>query len=107
MVAPSEDVQPQLITSPNGRLQILHHKMSTSQFGHRIVEGAVKNISSDLKLSAQIRVSYYDAAGTLIDTEVDMVKHLEPGKTGAFEAVYSGPKRGDVKYYKIANLRQV
>ena len=99
--------QPQVITSPDGKLQTLHHKMSANRFGHRVVEGAVRNISSDSRVSAEVKAEFYDAAGTLIGTEVDIVRKLEPGKTGAFEVVYSGQQRADIKYYKIAILQQI
>ena len=102
-----EKGQPQAITSPDGKLQTLHHKMSVNRFGHRVVEGAVRNISSNSKVSAEVKAEYYNAAGTLIGTEVDVVRHLEPGKTGAFEVVYSGQQRADVKYYKIVTLQQI
>jgi len=101
MVTPPKEEQPQIITSPDGKLQTLHHRMFHTLFGHRIAEGAVKNMSSDSDLSAEIKADYYDAAGTLIGTEVDTVRRLDPGKTGAFEVVYSGPKRAYVKYYKL------
>ena len=107
MVAQSGKGQPQVIISPDGELQTLHHKMSVNRFGHRVVEGAVRNVSSDADVSAEIKAEYYDAAGTLIGTEVDVVRHLEQGKTGAFEVVYSGQQRADIKYYKIVNLQQI
>lgn len=78
-----------------------------NRFGHRVVEGAVRNISSDANLSVEIKAEFYGADGTLIGTEVDMVRRLDPGKTSAFEVVYSGPQRPDVQYYKIASLQQI
>ena len=107
MAAQLGEGQPQVITSPDGKLQTLHHKMSVNRFGHRVVEGAVRNIGSDSGVSAEVKAEYYDAAGTPIGTEVDVVRLLEPGKTGAFEIVYSGPQRADAKYYKIVNLQQI
>ncbi len=102
-----EKEQPQVITSPDGKLQTLHHRMSVNRFGHRVVEGAVRNISSDSRLSAEVKAEYYDAAGKFIGTEADVVRRLEPGKTGAFEVVYSGQQRADIKYYKIVTLQQI
>jgi len=107
MAAQLGEGQPQVITSPDGKLQTLHHKMSVNRFGHRVVEGAVRNISSDSNVSAEIKAEYYDAIGTPIGTEVDTVRRLEPGKTGAFEVVYSGQQRTDIKYYKIVTLQQI
>ncbi len=100
-------IQPQAITSPDNKLQTLHHRMSVNRFGHRVVEGAVRNISPDSNVSAEIKAEYYDAAGTLIGTEVDIVRRLEPGKTGAFEVVYSGERRWDIKSYRIVTLQQI
>ena len=106
MVAQSEKAQPQVITSPDHKLQTLHHRMSANRFGHRVVEGAVRNISSDASISAEIKAEYYGADGKLIGTEVDTVRRLGPGKTGAFEVMYSGPKRWDINYYTLS-LQQV
>ena len=107
MAAPSGKEPPQVVTSVDNKLQTLHHKMSANRFGHRVVEGVVRNISSDASLSAEVRVEFYGADGALIGTEVDIVRRLAPGKTGTFEVVYSGDRRWDVKYYKIVNLQQV
>jgi hypothetical protein len=107
MAAQLGEGQPQVITSPDGKLQTLHHKMSLNRFGHGVVEGALRNISSDSDLSAEVKAEYYDAAGTLIGTEVDILRHLEPGKTGAFEVVYSGLGRADIKYYRIVSLQRI
>lgn len=107
MVTHSGRGQPQVITSPDNKLQTLHHKMSVNRFGHRVVEGTVRNISSDAALGVEIKAEYYDAAGTLIGTETDTVRRLEPGKTGAFEVVYSGELRWDIKNYKIVTLQHL
>ena len=103
----AEQRQSQTITSPDNKLQILHHRMSVNRFGHRVVEGAVKNISPDSGVFAEIKAEYYDVAGTLMGTEVDIVRKLGSGKTGAFEIVYSGDRRWDVRSYRITSLRQI
>jgi len=98
--------QPQEITSPDNTLRTLHHRMSANRFGHRVVEGALRNISPDSRLNAEITAEYYDASGALIGTEAEVLRRLGPGKTGAFEVVYSGDRRWDVKYYLIVSLKQ-
>jgi hypothetical protein len=107
MAAQSGEGPPQVITSPDGKLQTLHHRMSANRFGHRVVEGAVRNISSDSGLNAGIKAEYYSADGTLIGTEMDIVRRLGPGKTGAFEVVYSGERRWDIKSYRIVSLQPI
>jgi hypothetical protein len=99
--------QPQLIKSLDNKLQTLHHRMSVNRFGHRVIEGAVRNISSDSNVNAEIKAEYYSDTGMLIGTEVDVVRGLTPGKTGAFEVVYSGDQRWDIKYSRIVSLKQI
>jgi len=99
--------QPQSITSTDNKLKTLHHRMSVNRFGHRVVEGVVRNISSNSSINAEIKAEYYDTSGTLIGTEVDIVRRLQPGKTGAFEVVYSGEQRWDIKHYRIVSLKNI
>ena len=103
----AEEKQPQMITSADNELQTLHHRMSVNRFGHRVIEGVVKNISSDSNVNAEIKAEYFSTAGMLVGTEVDIVRRLKPGKTGAFEVVYSGEQRWDIKHYRIISLKSI
>lgn len=93
--------------SPDNTIQTLHHRMSANRFGHRTVAGVVKNVSSDSSVIAEIKVEYYDEIGTLIGTEIEIVRILTPGKTAAFEVVYSGDRRWDIRNYKIVSLSRI
>jgi len=99
--------QPQVIMSSDNTLQTLHHRMSANRFGHRTVTGVVKNIGSDPSVTAEIKAEYYDQAGILIGTEVEKVRIIPPGKTGAFEVVYSGERRWEIRNYRIVSLRKI
>ena len=103
----AEEKQPQMITSADNKLQTLHHRMSANRFGHRVVEGALKNIGPDSGVSVEIKAEFFDADGILMGTEADILRKLGPGKTGAFEIVYSGDRRWDAKSYRIVSLQQV
>jgi|GEM_PF-3516313 len=103
----AEQKQTQEIMSPDNTIQTLHHRMFTNRFGHRTVAGAVRNVSPDSRIIAEIKVAYYDEIGVLIGTEIEIVRILTPGKTAAFEVVYSGDRRWDVKSYKIVSLRRI
>jgi hypothetical protein len=103
----AEQKQPQEIMSPDNTIQTLHHRMSASRFGHRTVAGVVKNISSDSSVTVEIKAEYYDEAGVLVGTESEVVRIMAPGKTAAFEVVYSGDRRWDVKTYRIVSLRRL
>ena len=60
---------------------------------------------SDSGLTAEIKAEFYDADGILMGTGIDTLRNPGPGKTGAFEVVYSGDRRWDVRSYKIISLR--
>jgi CBS domain-containing protein len=103
----AEQQQTQEIMSPDNTIQTLHHMMSANRFGHRTVVGVVKNVSSDSSVIAEIKAEYYDEIGVLIGTEIEIVRILTPGKTAAFEVVYSGDRRWDIRSYKIVSLRRI
>jgi len=92
----------QVITSPDGDIQIINYKIFTSWFGDMFTAGTVKNISSKLNLTAVVKADYYDDNGNYIDSETDTVRRLEPGKTGAFEVVHSGQIRYLIKNLKLS-----
>ena len=92
--------KPQVITSPDGDIQLINYKIVTSMFGDMFAVGTVKNISLKSNLSAIVKADYYDARGNYIDSETDTIRRLEPGKYAAFEVVYSGQIR-----YRIKNLK--
>ena len=103
--APVQD-QPQKMTSPDGVLQTLHHRMVINRFGHRTVEGAVRNTGADAEVSAKLIAKFYDNAGAPIGTESDTLSRLSPGKSGAFEIVYSGQHREQIRHYTLSIFRQ-
>ena len=94
--------QPQVIDSDDKKLQIIHHRPYVDRFGCFCVEGAVKNMSQEPNLTAEIKIDYYDIDNNYIDTEVDTaVRALEPGVTVAFQVMYSGRRRGEITQYHI------
>jgi hypothetical protein len=99
--------QTQEIMSPDKTIKTLHHRMSANRFGHRTVSGVVKNVSSDSRATVEIQAEFYDGNGVLIGTEAEIVRILPPGKTAAFEVVYSGDRRWEIRNYKIVSLRRI
>ena len=83
------------------KLQILNHSMSRTQ-GSAIlyVKGTAKNISSSTLSYAEVRVKFYDAAGTLLDTSIDNINDLSAGETWSFE-VMTVDEDQKVASYKI------
>ncbi len=98
---PQIATSPQVVTSPDGKLQIIHHRSYYDHVGCHSMEGIVKYVSPEPNLSAEIKIDYYTIDGEFIDTEVDTVDLHESGGTRAFLIVYGGQQRKKIKYYKL------
>ena len=97
-----KEEQTQVITSPDGKLQIIRHRLYVDRFGCYCVEGAIRNIGGESNLNAEIKIDYYNAEWKQIDTEVDStIRALGKRVTVAFHTMYSGRQRGEIKYYRI------
>lgn len=97
-----KEKQAQIIDSDDKKLQIINHRPYVDRFGCYCVEGAVKNVSQEQNLTAEIKIDYFDFDGVYVDTEVDTaVRALEPGVTVAFQVMYSGRRRGEITNYYI------
>lgn len=93
--------QEQQIASKDGKLRILHHAASIDQFGCYTLKGAIRNISSEAEVEAEIRVDYYDAEGAKIDSETDRLFIPFPGGSRAFHIIYPGNRHDDVSAYRV------
>ncbi len=93
--------QPQLITSPDNKLQIISHAAAGDMFGCYTTKGVIKNISSEADVNVEIKVEYYDINGEKMDTEVDTFYIPFPGGSRAFHIIYPGSRYDDVKAYRI------
>ncbi|GAI32494.1 unnamed protein product [marine sediment metagenome] len=83
------------------KLEILSHSMSTTQFGNLVVKGTAKNVSSSTLSYAEVRVKFYDAAGTLLSTSLANINDLSAGETWSFEVMYLDIDIEKVTSYKI------
>jgi hypothetical protein len=84
-------------TQATEKLQILNHTGGITEYGSPMVTGTAKNISSSNLIYAEIRVKWYDTAGTLLDTSIDNINDLNPGETWRFEVIYFGSEK-NVRY---------
>lgn len=102
MPMPWDEAQPQILTSPDKKYQIMNHfRTHRDNFGTYGVEGVIKNISSEPEINAKIKIEFYGIDKVKIDSEDDNIAVLKPGGTRAFYIFYSGPRRGDIRYHKI------
>ena len=86
---------------PDERLKVLHYRFSQGPFGQMSVEGAVRNIGSEI-LRIEIKADYFDASGAYIGSEVETIKHLDPGNSTAFDVAYCAKNRYLVKDFKLS-----
>ena len=95
--------QGQEIISKSGKLKIIRHRAYIDRFGCYCVEGAIRNLSPESDLNAEIKIDYFSVDNQLIDTEIDLtVRMMGTGATVAFHTMYSGRNRGKIKYYRIS-----
>lgn len=93
--------QPQVITSPDQKLQILNHAAGGDQFGCYTTKGAIRNISSESDVKVEITVEYYDSKGIKIDSVVDSFSIPFPGGSRGFHIIYPGQRYDDIRSYRI------
>lgn len=90
-----------LIQSPDERLKVLHYRFSQGPFGQMSVEGAVRNLSSEI-LRIEVKADYFDGDGAYIGSEVEVIKHLIPGNSTAFDVAYCDKNRYLVKDFRLS-----
>lgn len=89
--------------APAEKLQILSHTMSRSKTGAFLyIKGTAKNVSSSRLGYAEVKVKFYNAAGTLLDTSSDTITDLDPGETWSFEVMIFDEDQ-KVASYKIGS----
>lgn len=107
MAIPQENKQlkietsPQVITSPDANFQIINHRSFFDRFGCYSIDGAIKYLSAEPNLRAEIKADFYDLEGEFIDSETKIVDFNEPGTTVAFFIAYSGIKRGEIQHHVL------
>ena len=102
MVVPAGEAQPQTITSPDKKYQIISHGRAYRDiFGSYVVEGVLKNISSESEINVKIKIDYYDIDKVRIDTGMDTFAIPKPGGTRGFYITHSGRRRGEIRYHVI------
>ena len=84
-------------TPTTEKLRILSHSGGVTEYGSPMVTGTAKNISSYNLSYAEIRVKWYDAAGTLLDTSLDNINDLGPSETWSFKVIYFGDEK-NIRY---------
>jgi len=63
--------------------------MSIDASGNAVVKGKAKNVGSTTIGFGRITVEFYDASGTLLDTETATKSNLVAGKTWSFKLTYT------------------
>jgi hypothetical protein len=95
------------ITSSDGKLQVTRHSMVYPAMGPKSVQGAVKNLG-DTPASAEIKVEFYDDAGSALGQSTGVFNDIAPGEVRAFDIWAERlPNMYEVENHKIISLRNV
>jgi hypothetical protein len=100
------DKQPQVVTSADNKVQILHHAGSVDNFGCYSIKGAVRNLSPESGVEVDIKVEYYDIKGIKIDSLEDSLNIPGPGGSRGFILIYPGLRPDDIYSYNIYPFRK-
>lgn len=82
---------------PAETLRILEYESGVC-YSSPCVIGIAKNVCAYNLSYAEVRVKWYDDAGTLLDTSLDNINDLAPGETWQFEILYYGLSQKVQKY---------
>jgi len=83
------------------KLQILSHDSTVNEYGHIVIEGTAKNISSSTLSYAEVRAKFYNAANELVGTSSTSIKAVDPDEVWSFKIVYQGDVK-DITGYTIS-----
>ena len=87
---------------PAEKLPILSLSMVQDELGFVIIKGTAKNVSSSSSSYAEVKVQFYDAEGTLLNTFTDSTVDLGRGETWDFEILCPGINTDGVKRYEVS-----
>ena len=79
-------------------LKLIDYKISTDEWGNKIIIGTVRNNSTIEFAYAQIEFNLYDKDGNQIGSTFDNINNLEPNKTWKFSAMIMEEGVKDVKF---------
>ena len=94
----------EVITSADGKLQILRHSIALATMGAKSVQGTIKNVGSNT-VDAEIKVEFYDESGALLGPAAGKVKDLAPGEERIFDVWgHNLPDSWQVDTHKIISV---
>ena len=90
-----------IIVSPDGKLQIIRSSMVYPSMGPKCVQGALKNVSTEIA-EARLKVDFYNDAGELLGSSFGVFKDIQPGESRLFDIWGERlPNMYEVEDYKI------
>jgi hypothetical protein len=93
------------VTSTDGKAQVIRHNIKHVPIGPLSIQGAVKNLSSEV-ISAQIDIEFFDEAGEYMGPASEVISNLTAGETRLFEIWGERvPNQYDIDSYKISSVR--
>ena len=95
------------ITSPDGKLQITRHSIVYPPMGPKSVQGAVKNLGTS-PVNAEIKVEFYDEAGSPLGQSTGVFKDIAPGEVRLFDVWAERlPNMYEIESHKIVSVMAI
>ena len=97
----------EVITSPDGKLQITRHSIVYPPMGPKSVQGALSNISTE-PVDAEVKVEFYDESGNTLGQAKGIFKDIAPGETRSFDVWGERiPNMYEIESHKIVSVSTI
>jgi len=83
------------------QLTVVSQNLTRTSSGGAILEVTIKNTGTTTAELAEVKVTFYDVAKSVISTSKDSVMNLTPGATWDFQIPCLDPRSSQVKSYEI------
>jgi len=83
------------------QLTVVSQELTKTSSGGAVVKVTIKNTGTTTAQLAEVKVTFYDAAKSVISTSRDSVMNLAPGATWDFQIPCLDPRASQVKSYEI------
>jgi hypothetical protein len=97
----------EIISSSDGKLQILRHSIVYPSMGPKSVQGALKNLSSTM-VNAEVTVEFYDESGNSLGQSSGIFKDVNPGEVRLFDVWAERlPNMYEIESHKIVSIKAI
>ncbi len=97
----------EVITSPDGKLQLLRHSIVYPPMGPKSVQGALKNMSQ-APVSAEVVVEFFDESENSLGRSTGVFKDIAAGEVRLFDVWAERlPNMYEIESHKIVSVKAI